>query len=581
VLERARTAAAWQRTRWTPQRIDAYAAELAALHGDATRPLDTLHSLADFCYLFKCELALALGGFDESYGAGPCWEIDFNTRAARARSSCVWVMGAYVHRPPSAAWRIQIERRLFKANKQHYQDRFCGLRLRGEKTTYEPHCRGEACEHFAPTDRIQIKLTTNGERQPISAHQAIDSGPSTTPQHHSSQTTNALVSCIMPTRNRSDFVLQSIAYFQRQTYAHRELIIVDDGSDALEQRLPADRRIRYLRAPSGMSIGAKRNLACEHARGSIIAQWDDDDWYGPTRLERQIAPLLTGEAAITGLITDIFFDLPQWQFWRCDKALHRRLFYEDVHGGTLVYRREVWERYARYPNCSLAEDAQFLRQALRRGIRLCRLPGEELFIYLRHTTNSWAFQCGLHLDPSGWHRIPKPALLQADRAFYAAHRPHATPAQQATHNAHSVAPTTNEPGASNAVTQTSAPELISCIMPTRNRRAFVAQAISYFLRQDYEAKELIVLDDGDDSVADLIPSDPRIHYVRLPQRLTLGAKRNRCVELAHGDLIMHWDDDDWHAPQRITLQYEALRAANAEICGLRQMLFFEPATQTA
>ena len=45
----------------------------------------------------------------------------------------------------------------------------------------------------------------------------------------------------MPTRNRADFVLQSITYFQRQTYANRELIIVDDGTDDLAQRLPATR----------------------------------------------------------------------------------------------------------------------------------------------------------------------------------------------------------------------------------------------------------------------------------------------------------------------------------------------------
>ena len=35
--------------------------------------------------------------------------------------------------------------------------------------------------------------------------------------------------------------------------------------------------------------------------------------------------------------------------------------------------------------------------------------------------------------------------------------------------------------------------LVSCIMPTYNRRQFVSQAIKYFLRQDYARKELIIL----------------------------------------------------------------------------------------
>ena len=36
----------------------------------------------------------------------------------------------------------------------------------------------------------------------------------------------------------------------------------------------------------------------------------------------------------------------------------------------------------------------------------------------------------------------------------------------------------------------------SCIMPTYNRWRFVLQAIKYFLRQDYEPKELIIIDGG-------------------------------------------------------------------------------------
>jgi glycosyltransferase involved in cell wall biosynthesis len=398
----------------------------------------------------------------------------------------------------------------------------------------------------------------------------------------------------MPTRNRAAFVLQSITYFQRQTYSEREMLIIDDGSDELERHLPADPRVRYLRAPAGSSIGAKRNLACAHARGSIIAQWDDDDWYAPARLEQQIAPLLAGTVAITGLTTGAIFDLPRWEFWRCDPALHRRLFCEDVHGGTLVYRRDVWERHARYPDRSLAEDALFLRQAIRRGMRLSRIPGEELFVYLRHSSNSWAYQCGQYLDPSGWQRIPAPPLPPADRAFYAAHSPAAptTGDQNREPRTENPEPRTGEPEnrrtmdspqtpAPNSQLPATNPQLIRCIMPPSNRRAFVPHAICYFLRQDYASKELIVLDDGDDPISDLIPDDPRIRYVRLERRLALGAKRNRCVELARGDLIMHWDDDDWHAPQRLSLQYAALCAAGAEICGLRQMLFYEPAARAA
>ena len=86
--------------------------------------------------------------------------------------------------------------------------------------------------------------------------------------------------------------------------------------------------------------------------------------------------------------------------------------------------------------------------------------------------------------------------------------------------------------------------LVSCIMPTYNRRRFLPLSIRYFQRQDYENKELIIIDDGSDDISDLVPEDERIHYHRLNQKKTLGAKLNMACELSRGSLIANWDDDD-------------------------------------
>ena len=57
--------------------------------------------------------------------------------------------------------------------------------------------------------------------------------------------------------------------------------------------------------------------------------------------------------------------------------------------------------------------------------------------------------------------------------------------------------------------------LVSCVMPTADRRLFVPLAIRNFQSQDYTNKELVIVDDGADCVADLVPEDPQIRYVRL------------------------------------------------------------------
>jgi glycosyltransferase involved in cell wall biosynthesis len=119
-------------------------------------------------------------------------------------------------------------------------------------------------------------------------------------------------------------------------------------------------------------------------------------------------------------------------------------------------------------------------------------------------------------------------------------------------------------------------QLISCVMPTYNRRRFVPQAIKYFLRQDYPSKELVILDDGTDSVADLIPSDDRIRYFRLPEKQTLGTKLNMGCELAKGEIIAHWDDDDWYSSGRLRYQVESLLCDGTDVCGVDVLIYYDP-----
>ncbi len=118
-------------------------------------------------------------------------------------------------------------------------------------------------------------------------------------------------------------------------------------------------------------------------------------------------------------------------------------------------------------------------------------------------------------------------------------------------------------------------------MPTYNRRQFVPRAIEYFLRQDYELKELIIVDDGTDCVSDLIPDHPQLRYFRLEKKLTLGAKLNLACQYAQGDIIANWDDDDWYAPHRLRYQVEALLPGKIDVCGLSQLLYYDLQTGRA
>ena len=116
--------------------------------------------------------------------------------------------------------------------------------------------------------------------------------------------------------------------------------------------------------------------------------------------------------------------------------------------------------------------------------------------------------------------------------------------------------------------------LVSAIMPTRNRPAMAMEAVEAWKRQTYRPTELIILDDP---TAPSFPDgiDGRgISYWRMDEK-PLGTKRNTLCELAKGEVIVHWDDDDVSTPGRIADQVARMLATGAAVTGYHAMRFHD------
>jgi glycosyltransferase involved in cell wall biosynthesis len=118
---------------------------------------------------------------------------------------------------------------------------------------------------------------------------------------------------------------------------------------------------------------------------------------------------------------------------------------------------------------------------------------------------------------------------------------------------------------------------VTCMCLTRNRRAWLPKAIQCFLSQTYKVSQLLVVAEGPD-VRDLVPRDPRIHLIHLSERTwSIGEKRNYACERATGDIICHWDDDDWSAPDRLADQLARLQQTGCAVTGYHSMRFTDGA----
>jgi glycosyltransferase involved in cell wall biosynthesis len=107
-----------------------------------------------------------------------------------------------------------------------------------------------------------------------------------------------MVTVVIPTFNRPELLTRAIHSVLSQTFSDFEVVVVMDGldpatKDAIEQI--HDPRIRFLELTVKVGGSEARNLGVRSANGEWIALLDDDDEWLPNKLERQVAPTLSGQ----------------------------------------------------------------------------------------------------------------------------------------------------------------------------------------------------------------------------------------------------------------------------------------------
>ena len=231
------------------------------------------------------------------------------------------------------------------------------------------------------------------------------------------------VSCIMPTFNRRRFIAQTRRNLLRQDYPHVELVVVDDGTEPLVDLLDGLPNCRYVRLDERSTIGYKRNVACEVARGDIVVQWDDDDWYGPHRVSRQVMEIVKGNADATGIGVNLLLDVRSMRVWSTrEREAADPLFtsIEALAGGTLTYAKDVWRQVGGYPDSSIGEDVGLMQLMADAGARIAPMSNQGAYVYIRHGRNSWRYDFDPGQGPPGWNPSTPPAAMEsADLAFYA------------------------------------------------------------------------------------------------------------------------------------------------------------------
>ena len=96
--------------------------------------------------------------------------------------------------------------------------------------------------------------------------------------------------------------------------------------------------------------------------------------------------------------------------------------------------------------------------------------------------------------------------------------------------------------------------LVSVVVPTRGRPAFLAEALDSVLVQTFRDFEVVVVEDGSRDAHEVVAGrDPRVRYVWQPAQ-GVSVARNTGVGATTGDWIAFLDDDDRWLPTKLERQ---------------------------
>lgn len=170
-----------------------------------------------------------------------------------------------------------------------------------------------------------------------------------------------LVSAIMPTRARPQYAAEAVECFLSQTYPDKELVIIDDADDpSFTEPLIAEflikGNIQYHRIAKRLTVGAKRNLACSRASGSVLIHWDSDDHSAPQRIKDQVTRLIESNVALTGYRAMRFYHVETGEWWKFEGHT------KQILGTSMCYSRKFWHSHG-FPDVNVGEDGAVTNRA--------------------------------------------------------------------------------------------------------------------------------------------------------------------------------------------------------------------------
>lgn len=194
------------------------------------------------------------------------------------------------------------------------------------------------------------------------------------------------VSVITPTYNRRKFIPSLIKMYLSQTYPKErmEWIVYDDGDDKVEDEFLKHKilNLRYIYSAEKKTIGAKRNLLNQEAKGDIIVAMDDDDYYFPERVYSAVTAFKNRPKYELAGTSEIYM------YYSDSKEIYRLGPYNPNHAtnGTMAWKKSYAKTHEYDEYVTHAEEKSFLENYVHPMIQLDPM---KVMLVMSHSANTF------------------------------------------------------------------------------------------------------------------------------------------------------------------------------------------------
>ncbi|MFE0558233.1 glycosyltransferase [Paenibacillus sp. NPDC058910] len=179
----------------------------------------------------------------------------------------------------------------------------------------------------------------------------------------------SIICCTM----RPSFMNNIFSNYERQNFENKELIIVlnrdDMDIDQWREAAKEHKHVSVYKISENSKLGKCLNYGIGQSTYDLIAKFDDDDYYASDYLKEGVSTLKRTGASVVGKHTSfVYFEEKKalMLFRKGGEEKYRR----HLKGGTLLFKRSVWDQIKFNEEMERASDAEFLRRCKRSGNRL-------------------------------------------------------------------------------------------------------------------------------------------------------------------------------------------------------------------